>query len=146
MSERGHRRRSQATRGRKVRPPNPSPSPHRRSSQTRGSPKQHHHHHHSKPIKILKRCSSEPILFCSSSGSDFGEEGFRVRDLRSEPEGVLFRPQTCTDIFASSPSLMMPFSPKKHEVRRSKWHNVLFLPFHFHLFYFYVFRKGIFGF
>ncbi|ONI06785.1 hypothetical protein PRUPE_5G080700 [Prunus persica] len=115
MSERGHRRRSQATRGRKVRPPNPSPSPHRRSSQTRGSPKQHHHHHHSKPIKILKRCSSEPILFCSSSGSDFGEEGFRVRDLRSEPEGVLFRPQTCTDIFASSPSLMMPFSPKKHE-------------------------------
>lgn len=121
MSERGHRRRSQVTRGRKVRTPNPSPSPHRRSSQPRRSPRQHHHHHHhhhhhSKPIKILKRCSSEPILFCSLSGSDFGEEGFRVRDLRSEPEeGILFRPQTCTDIFASSPSLMMPFSPKKHE-------------------------------
>ncbi|BFG31518.1 uncharacterized protein Pyn_18813 [Prunus yedoensis var. nudiflora] len=113
MSERGHRRPSQATICRKVRPPNPSP--HRRSFQHRGSPKQHHHHHHSKPIKILKRCSSEPILFCSSAGSDFGEEGFRVRDLRSEPEGVLFRPQTCTDIFASSPSLMTPFSPQKHE-------------------------------
>ncbi|KAB2622542.1 hypothetical protein D8674_024724 [Pyrus ussuriensis x Pyrus communis] len=121
MSERGLRRRSQVSGGQKTRPPNLSPSTHRRTHQSRRSPKQHHEHH-SKPIEILKRCSSVPVLV-GSIGSDFYEEeekeALRVPAMRSEPEGVLFRPHTCTDIFASSPSLMMvqplPFSPQKNE-------------------------------
>ncbi|KAM1800821.1 hypothetical protein ACFX11_032500 [Malus domestica] len=127
MSERGLRRRSQVSGGQKTRPPNLSPSTQRRTHQSRRSPKQHHphhqhHQHHSKPIEILKRCSSVPVLV-GSIGSDFYEEeekeGLRVPAMLSEPEGVLFRPHTCTDIFASSPSLMMvqplPFSPHKNE-------------------------------
>ncbi|XP_050377652.1 uncharacterized protein At4g22758 [Argentina anserina] len=113
MSERSLRRRSQATSGgRRTRLSSPSPSPHRKTPQTKRSPVKRR----SKPIKILKRCSSEPLL--RSPVSDFGEEVVAPhvgRELRSEPEGVLFRPQTCVDVFASSPTLMMPFSPNNHE-------------------------------
>ncbi|KAK9927441.1 hypothetical protein M0R45_024624 [Rubus argutus] len=111
MSERGLRRRSHVTGGRRSRPPNPSQSPRRKTppSLARRSPKPR-----SKPIKILKRCSSEPLL--RSHVGDFSEDVPHVfREPRSESEGVLFRPQTCTDIFASSPSLIMPFSPNNHQ-------------------------------
>ncbi|XP_004298701.1 PREDICTED: uncharacterized protein At4g22758 [Fragaria vesca subsp. vesca] len=113
MSERVLRRRSQATGGsgsRRTRLSNPSPSPHRKTPQTKRSPKPR-----SKPVKILKRCSSEPLL--RSPVSDFGDEVVPHvgRELRSEPDGVLFRPQTCVDVFASSPTLMIPFSPNNHE-------------------------------
>ena len=114
MSERGLRRWSQATgSGRRTRLSNPSPSSHRKSPQAKRSPIKPR----SKPIKILKRCSSEPLL--RSPVSDFGGEVVQHvgRELRSEPEGVLFRPENCVDVFASSPTLMMPFSPNNHEVR-----------------------------
>ncbi|KAM5572725.1 uncharacterized protein ABKV19_012666 [Rosa sericea] len=111
MSERGLRRRSQVTGGgRRTRLSNASPSSHRKTPPARRLPKQR-----TKPIKILTRCSSEPLL--RSPVADFGEEvvphvGW---ELRSEPEGVLFRPQTCVDVFASSPTLMTPFSLNNHE-------------------------------
>lgn len=116
MSERGLRRRSHVTGGRRSRPPNPSASPRRKTppSLARRSPKPR-----SKPIKILKRCSSEPLL--RSPVGDFSEDVPHVfREPWSESEGVLFRPQTCTDIFASSPSLMISFSPNNHQVRTIK--------------------------
>ncbi|XP_040990382.1 uncharacterized protein At4g22758-like [Juglans microcarpa x Juglans regia] len=100
MPERYLRRRAQATGGRKSKPPNPSSSPRRRSPPPRRSAKLA-----SKPIKILKRCSSEPVL-CSTSDDD--------RSLRSEGVSVLDRPHTFTDMCASSPSLFGP-SPQKYE-------------------------------
>lgn len=111
MPERSLRRRAPATGARRNRPPNPSPSPRKRSPPPRRSAKQA-----LKPIKILKRCSSEPILL----GSIFGVSNIISdddRSLRSEGGGgggVLFRPQTCTDVFASSHSLLA-FSPPSHE-------------------------------
>ncbi|XP_062074132.1 uncharacterized protein At4g22758 [Humulus lupulus] len=110
MSERGLRRRAQATGSRRSRPPHPSPSPCRRTPPPRRSLKPQ-----SKPIKILKRCSSEPLLWSgsSSSSSDVSEDD-RRRFLGSE--SVLFRPHTCTDISASSPSLLGFSSPRSHEL------------------------------
>ncbi|KAL5552233.1 hypothetical protein UlMin_002409 [Ulmus minor] len=97
MSERGLRRRAPSSGGRKSRPPHPSPSPRRSVKQ-------------SKPIRILKRSSSEPNLW-SAIVSDSSEDD-RRRFFGSE--NVLLRPHTCTEIFASSPSLLS-FSPKSHE-------------------------------
>uniref|UniRef100_A0A803PJY9 DUF7054 domain-containing protein n=1 Tax=Cannabis sativa TaxID=3483 RepID=A0A803PJY9_CANSA len=113
MSERGLRRRAQPTGSRRSRPPNPSPSPSRRTPPPRRSLIKPH----SKPIKILKRCSSEPLLWIgssSSSNSSDGNEDDRRRIFGSEH--VLLRPYTCTEIFASSPSLLgFSSSPRNHE-------------------------------
>ncbi|KAF4366582.1 hypothetical protein F8388_004246 [Cannabis sativa] len=113
MSERGLRRRAQPTGSRRSRPPNPSPSPSRRTPPPRRSLIKPH----SKPIKILKRCSSEPLLWIgssSSSNSSDGNEDDRRRIFGSEH--VLLRPYTCTEIFASSPSLLgFSSSPGNHE-------------------------------
>ncbi|XP_059443463.1 uncharacterized protein At4g22758 [Corylus avellana] len=110
MPERSLRRRAPATGSRRSRPPNPSPSPRRRSPPPRRSAKQA-----SKPIKILKRSSSEPMFLGSSVGvsNSISDDDL---SLRSEGGGVgvLFRPQTCTDVFASSPSLL-GFSPSSQE-------------------------------
>lgn len=116
MPERNVRRKVPATIGRKIGLPHPSPPP----SRPRRSAKP------SKPIRILKRCSSEPILWRGSRGrrvseGDQDQQQQQQRSLWSEGEcgsdqgGVLYRPQTCTDVFASSPSLLT-FSPQSFEV------------------------------
>ncbi|KAI4315314.1 hypothetical protein L6164_028138 [Bauhinia variegata] len=61
----------------------------------------------SKPRKILKRCSSAPALFWNS----FDFEG--DDDQTWSTQGTLFRPQTFSDAFASSPALS--FSPQSYE-------------------------------
>lgn len=106
MSEGAHRRRVPAPAGRRSRqdPPNPasSPSPSRRSTPPRRSSSKR-----PRPVKVLKRCSSEPLLSddCGAGGSPAaGDPNQSVVGL--DP-GVHFWPQTCTDIFASSPSLMV---------------------------------------
>ena len=112
MPERSIRRRYSATRGRKSRPPNPSPSPRRRTPPPRRSARQQAP---SKPIGILKRCFSDPMLWSSASVSSYSDDD---RSLRSE-DGVLFRPQTCYDVFGSSSSLP-GFSPRSHEVIKQR--------------------------
>ncbi|GLT40388.1 hypothetical protein SLA2020_145290 [Shorea laevis] len=78
--------------GRRSRPPHPSQSPRQRTPPPhRRSTKQ------PKPLKILKRSSSEPCLWSGVSVED------RHRSLESA--GILFRPHTFTDVFASSHSL-----------------------------------------
>lgn len=113
MPERSLRRRLPASGSRKSRPPHPSPSPSRKTPPPRRSVK------HPRPIKILKRSLSEPMLWsCSESGGISEAEVQRQRGLWStgESSGVLPRPHTFTDGFASSPSLMT-FSPRSFEVR-----------------------------
>lgn len=113
MPERSLRRRLPASGSRKSRPPHPSPSPSRKTPPPRRSVK------HPRPIKILKRSLSEPMLWsCSESGGISEAEVQRQRGLWStgESSGVLPRPHTFTDGFASSPSLMN-FSPRSFEVR-----------------------------
>ena len=112
MPERSIRRRYSATRGRKSRPPNPSPSPRRRTPPPRRSARQQAP---SKPIGILKRCFSDPMLWSRASVSSYSDDD---RSLRSE-DGVLFRPQTCYDVFGSSSSLP-GFSPRSHEVIKQR--------------------------
>ncbi|KAG6634225.1 uncharacterized protein At4g22758-like isoform X1 [Carya illinoinensis] len=109
MPERYLRRRAQATGGRKSKPPKPSPSPRRRSPPPRRSAKLA-----SKSVKILKRCSSEPVLWSSPVGisSSTSDDD---RSLRSEGGAVLDRPHTFTDMCASSPSLF-GLSPQGYEI------------------------------
>ncbi|KAK6251184.1 hypothetical protein SCA6_005189 [Theobroma cacao] len=101
MSEKSLRRR--LPRGRRPRLPYPSPSPrlrtpppHRRSAKRS-----------SKHGRILKRCASEPCLW-----SSVAEDQQRSNLLGSEVEGALFRPQTCTDVFGSSPCILGFGSPR----------------------------------
>ncbi|XP_021285188.1 uncharacterized protein At4g22758 [Herrania umbratica] len=101
MSEKSLRRR--LPRGRRPRLPYPSPSPrlrtpppHRRSAKRS-----------SKHGGILKRCASEPCLW-----SSVAEDEQRSNLLGSEVEGALFRPQTCTDVFVSSPCILGFGSPR----------------------------------
>ena len=103
------RRRAPATGRRRIRPPHPSPSPRRRTS-----PAPRRSLKNSKPIKILKRCLSEPAL--CTAGGDAGDED-RRRFLGSE--NFLFPPHTYTDGFASSPSLLA-FSPQQTSEVKSK--------------------------
>lgn len=97
------RRRVPANGSRRSRLPHAHQSP---SPRRRGPLKQ------SKPTKILKRCSSEPSLWIGRShrGDADGDDHKRMISFGYETEGVLIRPRTCTDVFASSPSLMA-FSP-----------------------------------
>ncbi|XP_065858904.1 uncharacterized protein At4g22758 [Euphorbia lathyris] len=105
MPERITRRRLPASgSSRKIRPPHPSPSPSRRSPSTRRPVK------HSKPIKILKRCLSEPML---QKNDDEIEEQLQRSEV--EEDEFLPRNHTCTDIFASSPSLISFSSPQSFE-------------------------------
>ncbi|XP_039051890.1 uncharacterized protein At4g22758-like [Hibiscus syriacus] len=102
MSEKSLRRR--LPRCRRPQLPHPSstprlrtPPPHRRSLKRS-----------SKYGRILKRCSSEPCLWSSATQDQQTRSGF----LGSETEvGTLFRPQTCADVFASSPPLSGLCSP-----------------------------------
>ncbi|KAK3224788.1 hypothetical protein Dsin_004650 [Dipteronia sinensis] len=104
MSEKNLRRRVQTNAARKGsgRPPHqshhPSPSPGNRSFKQ------------SKPVKILKRSASEPSLWGSCSDGD-GDDLKRMSFGYGEGAGALYIPHTCTEIFASSPSLMS-FSPQ----------------------------------
>ncbi|KAL2348119.1 hypothetical protein Fmac_002119 [Flemingia macrophylla] len=70
---------------RKNKPPHPSPSP-RRTTKTK-----------SRPVKILRRCASAPLLSCPHH--------------HAPPN--FFRPQTFSDAFLSSPS---PFSSPKQKI------------------------------
>ncbi|KAH8513561.1 hypothetical protein H0E87_006722 [Populus deltoides] len=112
MPESHVRRKVPAKGGRKTRPPNPSPSPSTRTPPPRRSVKP------SKPIKILKRCSSEPMMGWGSGTEDSIDQQKQRRSFlfyeSDGGRGVLFRPHTCTDVFLSSPSLIMPtnFSPR----------------------------------
>lgn len=105
MSERSFRRRIPSIR-RRTRPPHPPPSPHRRTLTHRRLKKP------SKPVGVLHRCSSEPILWTVS----FFVDGDDNRNLESD--GVLFRPQTCTDVFATSSfcSSFLSLSPQNQEI------------------------------
>jgi hypothetical protein len=112
MPESHVRRKVPAKGGRKTRPPHPSPSPSTRTPPPRRSVKP------SKPIKILKRCSSEPMMGWGSGTEDSIDQQKQRRSFlfyeSDGGRGVLFRPHTCTDVFLSSPSLIMPtnFSPR----------------------------------
>ncbi|KAL6348790.1 hypothetical protein AAG906_033446 [Vitis piasezkii] len=105
MSERSFRRRIPSIR-RRTRPPHPPPSPHRRTLTHRRLKKP------SKPVGVLHRCSSEPILWTVS----FFVDGDDNRNLESD--GVLFRPQTCTDVLATSSfcSSFLSLSPQNQEI------------------------------
>ncbi|XP_061980711.1 uncharacterized protein At4g22758-like isoform X3 [Populus nigra] len=111
MPERHVRRKVAAKGGRKTRPPHPSPSPSTRTPPPRRSVKP------SKPIKILKRCSSEPMMGWGSGTEDSIDQQKQRRSFlfygSDGGRDVLFR-HTCTDVFLSSPSLIMPtnFSPR----------------------------------
>ncbi|XVF13279.1 hypothetical protein REPUB_Repub08aG0195000 [Reevesia pubescens] len=113
MSEKSLRRR--LPRCRRPRLPYPSSTPRLRTP----PPNRRSEKRSSKHGRILKRCVSEPCLW--SSVVDLGHEDQQIRSsffLGSEGEGgvPLFRPQTCTDVFASSPSLLgfaSPSSPKQ---------------------------------
>lgn len=61
----------------------------------------------STPIDTPRRCNSEPTLWPSSSEDD-------RRSVPTTPDGVLFRPQTCTDIYSSS-DYLPPQYPKHIE-------------------------------
>ncbi|XWS49819.1 hypothetical protein CRYUN_Cryun12cG0035700 [Craigia yunnanensis] len=102
MSEKSLRRRLPRCRRPRLAYPAPTPRlrtppPHRRSAKRS-----------SKHGRILKRCASEPCLWSSVGHEDQQRSTF----LGSEGEGApLFRPQTCTDVFASSSSLLGFGSP-----------------------------------
>ncbi|CAK8539432.1 unnamed protein product [Lathyrus sativus] len=93
--------RSPAITSRRKKPPHPSPSP--RCSKTKSK---------SKLVKILKRCSSAPLLISRGDREDEDD----VVDLVSQYSfrsrgGTLSRLQTFSNAFVSSPSLF-PSSPK----------------------------------
>lgn len=81
---------------RRSKPPHPSPSPRPRTKNK------------SKPFEILKRCSSAPLL--SRRNEDDVDVDVDGHSFRSGG-GTLFRPQTFSDAFVSSPSLFAT-SPK----------------------------------
>ncbi|XP_044487423.1 uncharacterized protein At4g22758-like [Mangifera indica] len=90
------RQRIQNSGGRRSRP----------SPRWRGPSKQPKH------IEILKRCSSEPSL-CSFSDGDGDVAYQKPMRIAHQREGILYRPQTCLDVFAMSLS-SMAFSPQNN--------------------------------
>ncbi|TKY70868.1 hypothetical protein E2542_SST07162 [Spatholobus suberectus] len=93
-------RRSPVVAARRNKPPHPSPSPRRRRTKTK-----------SRPIQILKRCSSAPLLSRRDNG-DVDVDADVERYYSRSGGGTFFRPQTFSDAFLSSPS---PFSsPRIH--------------------------------
>ncbi|XP_056160337.1 uncharacterized protein At4g22758-like isoform X1 [Syzygium oleosum] len=107
MSERRAHRRQAAVSGggRSSRPPQPSPPAARRSS-----------FKHLRPAKRLERCSSEPSLW-NSAEDLVGDGPGDLRQSVSSNDGALFSPLSCTDVLASSPSLMGSSSPGGLEVK-----------------------------
>ncbi|XP_010276484.1 PREDICTED: uncharacterized protein At4g22758-like [Nelumbo nucifera] len=85
--------------GRKIRPPQPRASSHRRTPTPRRSKP-------SKPIKILQRCSSEPILWTAAPGLILNDE----EDRWPNTNILLYRPHTCVDIFKTTSPLSSPAS------------------------------------
>ncbi|XP_059642277.1 uncharacterized protein At4g22758-like [Cornus florida] len=100
MPETNHRRRI-PVRHRRNRQPHPSPSPQRRTP----PPAPRRSSKPSRPVKILKRCKSEPTLWTVDVGGD------DHRNLKAPDDAVLFRPLTCTDIF-SAPELLSRTPPE----------------------------------
>ncbi|GAV70357.1 hypothetical protein CFOL_v3_32811 [Cephalotus follicularis] len=106
MTEKNLRRRATSTScNLKSRPLHPSTSPIRRTQPPRRSAK------HSKPISIFNRCSSEPSLWIGGGGGggvSGDDDKLKLRSSASDDgDGVLFRQDTSTDVFAaSSPSLL----------------------------------------
>ncbi|KAJ4827954.1 hypothetical protein Tsubulata_029138 [Turnera subulata] len=115
MPDKSLRRRLPATAARRTRPP---PSCHPRP--TLPAPKQCSS---SKPVKILERCLSEPMMGRSKGADQDDLKKQQQRSLLPEDDvsggagggdGVWYRPLTCGDhhhhAFASSPSLTIPSS------------------------------------
>lgn len=104
------RRRVPARGSRRSRPPHghQSPSPRRRGPLRK-----------SRPTKMLKRCASEPSLGIGKSHRDDadGDDHKRTIGFGYETEDFLFGPQACTDVSASSPSLMALSPPSGPEVQ-----------------------------
>ncbi|XP_058086277.1 uncharacterized protein At4g22758-like [Magnolia sinica] len=102
MSDTQLRRRIPAT-ARKSRPPHPTRSPHGRTPPTPRHSKPH------KPIKRLQRCSSEPILW--TVGLIEADQNHHHHHQQT----LLFRPQTCTDVFTSP---LRSLSPSPYSFHR----------------------------
>lgn len=68
---------------------------------------------------MLKRCASEPSLWIGKSHRDDadGDDHKTTIGFGYETEDVLFGPQACTDVSASSPSLMAFSPPSGPEVQ-----------------------------
>ncbi|XP_030538175.1 uncharacterized protein At4g22758-like [Rhodamnia argentea] len=107
MPERAHRRHAAVSRSRKSKPPQPSPPS--RAPAARRSPFKH-----LKPAKRLERCSSAPMLWNCEEDLVGGDPG-DLRQSGSSNDGALFSPLSCTDVLASSPSLMGSYSPGRLE-------------------------------
>ncbi|XP_010055546.2 uncharacterized protein At4g22758 [Eucalyptus grandis] len=111
MSGRDHRRHAAAASGgRRRRPPQPSP---RRAHAARRTPFKR-----SEPARRLRRCYSEPALWSSAEdlvGDGGGGPPGDLRQSASSNDGTLFSPLSCTDVLASSYSLMGSASPGRLE-------------------------------
>ncbi|XP_058778234.1 uncharacterized protein At4g22758 [Vicia villosa] len=92
--------RSPAITSRRKKPPHPSPSP--RCSRTKNKPKL---------VKILKRCSSAPLLISRGDHGDEDDVDLVAQYSFRSHGATLSRPQTFSKAFLSSPSLF-PSSPK----------------------------------
>lgn len=100
MSLRDHRKKIPVNRRLRLRQPSSSPSSHRRSTTLRPI-------RLSKASQVLKRCNSDPTL---------GDNYCRYEDHRSlTSELVIFRRQTCADIFSPLDNLLLQSSPPKFE-------------------------------
>lgn len=92
--------RSPAIISRRKKPPHPSPSPCRTKTKSK-----------SKLVKILKRCSSAPLLISRGDRDDEDDVDLVAQYSFRSRGGTLSRPQTFSNAFVSSPSLF-PSSPK----------------------------------
>ncbi|XP_009588777.1 uncharacterized protein At4g22758-like [Nicotiana tomentosiformis] len=98
MSDNHIRRRFPVSRRTRSRAPKPSPSGHRKYTPVpvkRRSSKQHSRY---KNYKTLERCKSEPCIL-KIGVVDFDDD--LGRDATAPSMEILFRPQTCSDIFLS---------------------------------------------
>ncbi|KAL2543523.1 Uncharacterized protein Fot_12756 [Forsythia ovata] len=113
MSERDLRRRipayRRATSRSRTGKPSPSPSPAPLNIRRSRPPVGVRSRKPSENLKILRRSKSEPLLLRGGGGE--GDRNMTTAAAEEEEdEGVLYRPQTCTDIF-SSPENLVPRSP-----------------------------------
>ncbi|KAK4740829.1 hypothetical protein SAY87_024417 [Trapa incisa] len=114
MSERSHRRRvpvlAPAGRRSKQNFPHPSLSPSSSPSRRRTPPRQSSFKGRIEPVKVLKRCSSEPLLLVHRGVGLAHATRESHQSVSGLDAGWLIRPQTCTDLLASS-SLLAPGRP-----------------------------------
>ncbi|CAI9093836.1 OLC1v1029421C1 [Oldenlandia corymbosa var. corymbosa] len=66
-----------------------------------------------KPIEFFERCSSEPVLLGAGTAGGGGDDPGQRPLTAPETEGVLCRPQTCTDIFSSPDYVSFHSPPRK---------------------------------